>query len=85
MYIKLTVEMPQGLSGREKELVTEGIEIILSMRNQILEMRRELAALRHELGRRQSDHKLRCLEIPRERGLIIDYFVNAAKAPPHHR
>jgi DNA-binding transcriptional MerR regulator len=58
---------------------TEGIEIILSMRNRILELSRELAALRHELSRRQSDHKLRSLEIPRERGLIIDYFENTGE------
>ena len=52
----------------------EGIEIIAMMRKRILELSNELAALRHELERLENDQKLRYLEIPREMGLIIDYF-----------
>src|SRR4030066_1166897 len=59
---------------RELGVNKEGIEIILTMQNQLLEMGRELKELHHKLKRLEHDQKLRCLEIPREMGLIIDYY-----------
>jgi hypothetical protein len=58
---------------KELGVNNEGIEIILAMRNRILEMSHEIALLQYRLDRLEHDQKFRCLEIPLERGLIIDY------------
>ncbi|RPJ08968.1 MAG: hypothetical protein EHM28_02890 [Spirochaetaceae bacterium] len=54
----------------------EGIEIIIAMRNRILEMSGELASLHNKLEQLEKDHRFRYLEIPRENGLILDYYEN---------
>jgi hypothetical protein len=59
---------------RELGVNKEGIEIILAMQNRILEMGRELDALHYKVDQLERDQRLRCLEIPREMGLIIDYY-----------
>ena len=58
---------------RELGVNKEGIEIILSMRDQILEMQNEIRTLKQKLEHRKNDCKFRLLELPSKRGLLIDY------------
>lgn len=50
----------------------EGIEIILSMRNQILELQKKVEDLKHELNQHNKEQKFRNIEIILEKGLMID-------------
>ncbi len=51
----------------------EGIEIILSMRQQIIELNKELRKLRHKTSRLEQESHLFLIEIPNRSGLIIDH------------
>lgn len=51
----------------------EGIEIILKMRDQIQELQDEVSILKHKLEHRRNDFKFRFLELPEQKGLLIDY------------
>lgn len=51
----------------------EGIEIILSMREQIISLNKELEALRHKINRLEQENHLIFIEIPQKSGLIVDH------------
>lgn len=51
----------------------EGIEIILSMRDQIQAMDEEITLLKLKLESRRREYRYRFLELPNQRGLLIDY------------
>jgi len=50
----------------------EGIDIILSMREQILSMQEELETLRYKAQRLEQERNLRLMDLPYTQGLIID-------------
>ena len=50
----------------------EGIEIILSMRNQIIELQKQVGDLTAEINRLHQEQKFRNIEITLERGLMFD-------------
>lgn len=51
----------------------EGIEIILTMRDQILELQDEITLLKNKLEQRSNGFKFRFIELPKEKGLLFDY------------
>lgn len=66
--IKRIIDLYKGLGVNK-----EGIDIILKMRDQILELQDEITTLNQKLEHRRSDLKFRYMELPRLRGLLIDY------------
>jgi len=50
----------------------EGIEIILSMRNQILDLQEEVTGLRKRVNQLTNEQKYRNLEIINDQGLLFD-------------
>jgi chaperone modulatory protein CbpM len=66
--IKKIIDLYRGLGVNK-----EGIEIILDMRDRIQDMERELAMLRHRVNQLGNDCKFRLIDIPAQRGLLVDY------------
>jgi hypothetical protein len=66
--IKRIINLYKGLGVNK-----EGIEIIMSMRDQILAMDEEITLLKQKLESRRTESYYRFLELPKQRGLLIDY------------
>ncbi|MDA3811255.1 MAG: hypothetical protein PF518_13110 [Spirochaetaceae bacterium] len=66
--IKRIIDLYKGLGVNK-----EGIEIILSMRDQILAMDEEMTILKLKLDYRRTEYRYRFVELPNQRGLLIDY------------
>ena len=50
----------------------EGIEIILSMRDQIIELQNELQRLKYQVNRFEKEYRYKNIEIPKDRGLFFE-------------
>lgn len=57
---------------RDLGINAEGIEVILSMRQQLATLRRELAAERYKNQQLEREKSLLFIELPQRSGLIID-------------
>ncbi len=67
-HIKRIIDLYKSLGVNK-----EGIEVILKMRDQILELQDEITILKHKLEHRRNDVKFRFIELPKQKGLLIDY------------
>jgi hypothetical protein len=66
--IKRIIDLYKGLGVNK-----EGIEIIMSMRDQIIAMDEENTLLKLKLEARKKECRYRFLELPLQKGLLLDY------------
>jgi chaperone modulatory protein CbpM len=58
---------------RDLGINKEGIDIILSMREQLIQMHDELNRLRYKAQRLEQERDLLFVDLPRTRGLLLDH------------